>query len=252
MRLLIAAILFMLITANAEGQPRSFLQQLPQDTVVDVFVTLDWKALERKKMDKAYIPATAHVGAVTGAQEMNLKVKTRGHMRLSICAYPPLKLKFNKSDLSLRACSDMNEMDLVHPCHNGEAYDQFLLREYLAYKLYRLLSPYSFETRLIRMHYLNSDKTEEHEPTYAFLVENEEELVDRLNGKRYNSSTISRNSIEHESYLLMSLFQFMIGNTDWHMPSRHNLEFIVIQGHPLLISVPFDFDYSGLVSAPYA
>ncbi len=244
---------FTLLATHGTAQVASLLQQLPSDSVTDIFITLDWKGLERKKNDKIYVPAQIQVASPDGRMmEMDVKVKTRGHMRLSICTYPPLKLKIDKSDLATHACNDLNEMDLVHPCHNGDEYDQYLLREYVAYKLYQILSPYSFEVRLIRIHYLKPDQTEAHEPRYAFLVENEEEFVARFGAKRYNSATISRNSIEHEAYLRMSLFQFMIGNTDWHMPSRHNLDFAGIPGHPLLITIPFDFDYSGLVSAPYA
>lgn len=246
-------LIFHFLMDAANGQAISFLQQLPQDTVTNIYITLDWKTLERKKNDKVYVPADIKVSSMAGRTfTMNAKVRTRGHMRLSICTYPPLKLKIEKSDLATHACSGMNEMDLVHACHNGDDYEQLLLREYLAYKIYQVITPYSFEVRLIRLHYLNPDLTEAHDPSYAFLVENEEEFVSRFGARRYNSATISRNAIEHEAYLRMSLFQFMIGNTDWHMPSRHNLEFMGIPGHPLLVTIPFDFDYSGLVSAPYA
>ncbi len=253
MRIIFTILMFQLLWNIADGQAISFLQQLDQDTAADMHIILDWKALERKKNDKVYVPAQLKVAHPNGLLlDLDAKVKTRGHMRLSICTYPPLKLKIDKNDLATHACNDLNEMDLVHPCHNGDDYDQLLLREYLAYKIYQVLTPYSFEVRLIRLHYLNPDLTEAHEPSYAFLVENEEEFVSRFGARRYNSATISRNAIEHEAYLRMSLFQFMIGNTDWHMPSRHNLDFVGIPGHPLLITIPFDFDYSGLVSAPYA
>jgi hypothetical protein len=253
MRITLMIMMFQLLWNIADGQAISFLQQLDPDTAADIHVTLDWKALERKKKEKLYVPARVNVLTPGGLTlGMDAKVKTRGHMRLSICTYPPLKLKIDKNDLADHACSDLNEMDIVHPCHNGDEYDQLLLREYLAYKIYEVITPYSFQTRLIRLHYVNSDQSEAHDPTYAFLVENEEEFVSRFGAKRYNSATISRNAIEREAYLRMSLFQFMIGNTDWHMPSRHNLDFVGIPGHPLLITIPFDFDYSGLVSAPYA
>ncbi len=252
-RLLLTFLVVILVDFQLFGQEPSILQLMGQDKAVDLYLTTNWKELERKKNDKVYVPAQITVIADDGRRlELDMKVKTRGHMRLSICTYPPLKLKIDKSDLASHACSDLNELDLVHPCHNGDEYDQYLLREYLAYKIYQAISPYSFEVRLIRLHYLNPDQSEAHESTYAFLVENEEEFVARFGAKSYNSPTISRNSIEHEAYLRMSLFQFMIGNTDWHMPSRHNLEFVGIPGHPLLISIPYDFDYSGLVSAPYA
>jgi hypothetical protein len=43
----------------------------------------------------------------------------------------------------------------------------------------------------------------------------------------------------------------MIGNTDWSVPALHN---VVILKEPgaLPIVVPYDFDWCGLVNAPYA
>ena len=183
---------------------------------------------------------------------MDIKARTRGHMRLNICFYPPIKLKFEKSVLAERSLKDHNEIDLVHRCQSGDQYQQYILKEYLAYKLYKVLSPLSFDVQLVRIHYLNPDGTTAFEPSLGFVVEHTEELVDRLGGKVNNTPVISQNSVDKESLLRVSLFQYMIGNTDWSFRTRHNLEFLAIPGFSLLVTIPYDFDYSGLVSATYA
>jgi hypothetical protein len=50
----------------------------------------------------------------------------------------------------------------------------------------------------------------------------------------------------------MSLFQYMIGNTDWSIPALHNV--VLMQANPgdAPVSVPYDFDWCGLVNADYA
>ena len=50
----------------------------------------------------------------------------------------------------------------------------------------------------------------------------------------------------------VAVFQYMVGNTDWSVPYRHNIR--LLSRSPLLppVPVPYDFDYSGLVMAPYA
>jgi hypothetical protein len=47
-----------------------------------------------------------------------------------------------------------------------------------------------------------------------------------------------------------ALFQFMISNTDWSKASQHNSKLISL--HSKYIPIPYDFDMSGLVDAPYA
>ena len=49
---------------------------------------------------------------------------------------------------------------------------------------------------------------------------------------------------------LLSVFQYFIGNTDWAMPARHNIALLTTGDSSY--AVPFDFDWSGAVDAPYA
>ncbi len=235
------------------AQPVSFLNQLQTDSTVDLYLRLDWKNLEKHKKDKIYQPCLLY--CVTNSQDslaMKAKVKTRGHMRLEICDFPPLKIKFDKSDLSKHHLSSFNELDIVHHCEQSEAYDQLLLKEYLAYKLWELLSPNYFKTQLIRLHYQNQDGTEVHETAPAFLLENPEELATRLGGRLPKNAIIGNSALDRQPFLRLCLFEFMIGNTDWYIPTRHNLEFVGVPVYKLLVSIPYDFDYSGLVHAPYA
>ncbi len=207
----------------------------------------------KNKRDKSY--QRGSILLVKGEVDtiaLPVQVKARGNIRLEICYYPPLKLKFKKNNLAKYNLSDLNEIDIVYPCKQGELYEQFILKEYLAYRLWELVSPYGFHTQLIRFHYVNEDGQQESDPVYAFLVENTEETADRLHGKRVETPIISSKAMEQTSTLNMSLFQFMIGNTDWNIQNRHNLDFLALPGHSLVVTVPYDFDYAGLVGTPYA
>src|SRR5205085_4344574 len=104
--------------------------------------------------------------------------------------------------------------------------------------------------QLVRLHYQNPNGEASHETSYAFLIENSEELTERLEAKLNKSKLISSSSIERLLFLKVCLFEYMIGNTDWYLPLRHNMEFIGVPGYPLLVTVPYDFDYSGLVNTP--
>ncbi|MDF1548982.1 MAG: hypothetical protein P1P88_14250 [Bacteroidales bacterium] len=50
----------------------------------------------------------------------------------------------------------------------------------------------------------------------------------------------------------MSLFQYLIGNTDWSVKALHNIKLLWRDSLQKPVAVPFDFDFSGLVNAPYA
>lgn len=244
---------FVISVSCLAGQSASLLEVMQRDSAIDLFLTLDWKELHKKKKDKIYLPA--HCSFVTKSGDsmaFDMKVRARGNMRLNICSYPPLKLKFDKADLENRSLKTLNELDIVNHCQSGEQYDQLILREYLAYKLYEEISPFCFKTQLVRLHYLKPDGCKADEATVGYIVENTEELVARLSAKRTKTPVISQNGIDRKSFLRVCVFQFMIGNTDWFVKNRHNLEFIGVPGIPFLVPVPFDFDYSGLVGAPYA
>ncbi len=52
---------------------------------------------------------------------------------------------------------------------------------------------------------------------------------------------------------LVAVFQYLIGNTDWSVWARHNIAIVSVKAEPHpLFAVPYDFDFSGAVGAPYA
>jgi hypothetical protein len=235
------------------AQPGSILDAIQSNVLTDIDLTLDWKQLDRKRKDKAYFEAEMTcTGAGRDTIRLDGRIRTRGARRLEICSRPPLKVKFDKNDLARMGFSPMNEIDVVHPCQDPAVYEQYILREYLAYKLWEIISPYTFRTQLVRIHYTSPDGSAYQPPATAFLLEDPEEVATRLSGREYGSEVISQNALETRSVITMNLFQFMIGNTDWFVTNRHNLDFFGFPGHTLLVTVPYDFDYCGLVNAPYA
>lgn len=245
-------ILFM-ATFSLRAQSVSLFDFVAQDSILDIYLKADWKLIEKTKLDKTYHPGLVTFRKYNGdSLKLDVKFKTRGHMRLDICSNPPLKLKFDKQLLTSVSCSPMNELDLVQACHKGESYDQLLLREFLAYRLYNIITPYSFRVQLVRIYFINQDNTTEETPVRGFIVENEEELVDRLHGQKIKLQLVSKKALDRKEFLKTCLFQFMIGNTDWYIPTKHNLKFVALAGHDMLVPIPYDFDYAGIVSAPYA
>lgn len=185
-----------------------------------------------------------------------VKVKTRGKFRrdADLCDFPPLKISFLAAAETI--FRHQTSLKLVTHCQTDSLkYEQYLLQEYLSYKTYNLLTNKSFRVRLARIAY--KDLYDGFDPIirYAFFVEDAQKMAARNGGRLINKK--EKKSIEQEEtdYFLMTqmaVFQYLIGNTDWSVSSRHNVKLISAKGHSLPIPVPYDFDYTGLLNIYYA
>ena len=61
----------------------------------------------------------------------------------------------------------------------------------------------------------------------------------------------NHNGLDQTTLMTMSLFEYMIANTDVSIYKLHNVKLLVTESHTEY-PVPYDFDYSGLVDTPYA
>lgn len=183
---------------------------------------------------------------------LKIKVKPRGVTRKRICGFPPLKLKFSKSDLEQFGLKEYATLKLVIPCQDGDDYEQILFKEYLAYKMYNLLTEKSFRVKLVKINFKDSKSLN---PTFTypgFIIEHNQQLADRLQANLLNSTNEPVKWVDDDQYQLFTLFQYMVGNTDWNLSNQHNLKILTIKESKGPAPVPYDFDFSGLVDAPYA
>ena len=167
---------------------------------------------------------------------------------------PPIKIKFSDDDYGIDLLDDLGAVKLVNYCQFNEVDEQYLVKEYLCYKIYETLTDYSFKTYFLKINFINTDSAEESFTNYAFLVEDVDDLA-----KRNDSEVITTRHLEYEelnTYYegLFALFQFMIGNTDLYLSNQHNIKILREEGNLLSppILIPYDFDFSGLVNAHYA
>jgi len=184
--------------------------------------------------------------------EITLKVRTRGNFRLNRlnCSFPPLKLDLPKGDLQGTVFDGQNKLKLVTHCRGRDDYEQNLLEEYMAYQIYNLLTDVSFRVQLARVTYVDVNGESETETRYALLIESKKGMEARLGGMDVDVPSVHPDRFQPDAAGRMYLFQYLIGNVDWSMAYFHNVRLLQIdsQAYP----VPYDFDWSGLVSAPYA
>lgn len=235
----------------AESIFRSFCN-IPEDLPL-LHLETDWKQLLRTKDREIYQDAS--LWWLDGQQDtvaFELRLRPRGNMRKVVCYYPPLRLKFKKKHLDKAGYAPaFNDVKMVIQCRDGEVGQHYLLREYLIYQMYNLLSPIAYNTRLIRVEMEDAGSRKPRE-ALAFMIEKEDEFQDRIGGNVIEEGRISESLIDREAYVRMCFFQYLILNNDWSVYSKHNVEFIMMDSSSVVYPVPYDFDYSGWVQASYA
>jgi hypothetical protein len=90
-------------------------------------------------------------------------------------------------------------------------------------------------------------------PRVAFLIEEDEALARRLGATVFDleeGKNLSAVAFDPISRMTDAVAQYMLGNPDWSDVAGHNVEILDRGG--VALAVPYDFDFSGLVDAPYA
>lgn len=179
-----------------------------------------------------------------------VKIKTRGHFRKdrANCNWPPLLINFTKKDVPASSLFEGQEkLKLVMPCRG----DEYVVREWLLYKLYNLVTPKSLRARLVRVT-MEDIKKRKQTSFYGILLEDEEQMARRNKVVIVERKMLSPLNTEPDAFLSMAVFEYMIGNTDWSVQFQQNIRLIAKDSFAIPTTVPYDFDHAGLVNAPYA
>ena len=175
---------------------------------------------------------------------------TRGKFRRKNCDFPPLKLDLSKNQLASFGLSEYDEYKLVTHCLDDHSQRDLVLKEFLLYQLFHNLTNHSFKATLFPVTYSDTS-SQIHTTSYAFIIESNKELADRLGGNYCDCPDLEIGDLDAFHFELMCLFHYMVGNRDMHVGRKHNLKLLRSQKTEKLISIPYDFDFSAFVGAPY-
>jgi hypothetical protein len=222
---------------------------------MEVTLILDLKKFQREKFKGEYIPATFiyHLND-TLTQEHSIRIKARGNFRRQHCSFAPFWLNIRKADVANEHLQNINRIKVVTHCNGSRGYADYVLKEYLTYRIYNLLSPVSFRVRLLKMRYVDTGRKNRVTENWAFMIEPEELLAERLEGIAVKRDDLSMRHMVAEDMDRVAQFMYMIGNPDYSITGRHNVKILGIgnYGGRGYTPVPYDFDYSGLVNTYYA
>ena len=247
-------ILLPLIPAHSQEQFSSGLipDLFKNNSPIPIIIKTDIKGLMDQMMDKEhYQHAEIIYKDGKKVNSIQTRIRVRGHFRKDTlnCDFPPLRINFKKNDIRNTIFGPQDQYRIVTHCRSSDShFVQYVIREYLVYKMYQILNPLSLNVRLAVITYEDTGGHYQAITRYAFLLEDEGEFASRFNAEKIDKR-VTFNDLEEENGLMLSLFQFMIGDTDWIVQFSKNL--VILQKGDQVYAVPYDFDYCGIVNTDY-
>ena len=176
-----------------------------------------------------------------------------------ICDFPPLRVQLTGTAPPGSLFDHQRRLKLVTHCKRAADFQQKVLLEYAAYRLYNLMTPLSFRARLANIDYLD-ESGRPYVSRVGFFIEDFDDVAKRNDVRdAHMGSLVSLSQIDPQAGGRMAVFEYMISNYDWSMRAApkgeeccHNGRLLAGASNGLLVPVPYDFDYSGLVDASYA
>jgi hypothetical protein len=232
------------------------------DTSMAVTLSGPWRTVMRNKSDDKRYPGTLEYTTPDGERRsMAVEYTTRGLTRRDkICDFPPLKIHFDKKANKGTVFRGQKSLKLVSFCQTDRRFEQYNQLEYLAYRIYNQITPYSFRVRALEATYLDSERSSWDVSRFSFLIEDIDDVADRLDLEELSIKTLKPEELDPAETANFALFQYMIGNLDWAATAGpgggeccHNGKLIgKSESERPLFVIPYDFDSSGLVDTHYA
>ena len=249
-------IVFLLLSLYYQQGLAKNLPLFASEEPLELILEADLVAITEDKSDEPeYTKATLiRVLEDYKIRAFEIKVKPRGNTRrvTDLCEFPPLKFNFKKSQVTNTVFDGQDKLKFVSQCRKEKEFKNYVLEEYLLYKTYNLLTEESYKTRLVKLTLKDIKLRIPSISMTGFLIEDNETLEKRIGAKRFEKLVYSQDSCTAPSVDRLSLFQFMIGNTDWYINTKHNTDIFQMKKNGALIPVPFDFDFAGVINTYYA
>lgn len=159
-----------------------------------------------------------YADSIGNTYEVDVEVRARGNYRRrrNVCRFAPLRLIFSGEQPPNAIFEGQEKLKLVTHCDSGRSiYEQNILKEYLAYRIFGLLTEQSFRIRLLHVTYLDTDRDNQPLTKYAFLIEDRDSVAVRTGMPLSSVKQIDLSELEPAQTNLVTVFQYFIGNTDF-------------------------------------
>ena len=228
-----------------------------EESLIDITLTADFKKMIKEKLKpefqkKYYNVQVSLVFSDSSKITEEAEIRPRGKFRRQECYLPPVMINFKTKQSKL--LKKLGRLKIVWPCENDTYHEQLILKEYLVYKMYSLLTGISFRVRLAKVNCLDLNEKTKPRNFYAFFIEDVDAMARRNNFEEIQDRKFFTEQTDRQQTTLVALFQYLIGNTDWAVPIYRNIKLVrsIADSSLAPLVVPYDFDYCGMVNASYA
>ena len=116
------------------------------------YLNTDYRLLYHDRKDEKYQPAKLRIEFSDHSSiDESIQVKARGVYRKEYCSMPPISLNLKKArNPELRR---LQNIKMVVGCDKSAYSEQLIVKEYLTYRIYNLLTDKSFRVQLCRLHF---------------------------------------------------------------------------------------------------
>lgn len=255
---LISIGLLSVITSGAIAADNPLFQS---DETLSVVIELPVRDVMRHAERRPTVPGLLRFTDAAGAEVvLDVKLTTRGNSRLEQCAYPPLKLDLKRSQVASTIFAGQNKLKIVTQCRKSSTHLRYLDQEYTLYRAYNLLSDYSFRVRMLDVTFRDSAGRRRDEVHPGFFIESDGEAATRLGMTPVEVDEVDIPRLDSDQLSIFTLFQFMIGNTDWSVRRGPATEYCCHNGKVVgppesdsgWVVLAYDFDQAGLINTSYA
>lgn len=247
--------------ARAQDEKAKPAKLFAEDTRLEVTITGPWRQMMRRVTNPQTYPAELSFTDSNGQHSLAIGVTTRGLTRRDkVCDFPPLKLWFDKELAKETTFRGQSSLKMVTHCKAPRGYEQFYIKEYLSYRIYNLITPFSFRVRPLMVTYLDSEnKKAKPLVRFGFLIEDVDDVAKRNDQQQLEVKDVSHRLLDTDETSNYMLFQYLISNLDWSVTGGpkeeccHNSKLIGQDANTAPVyALPYDLDSSGLVDTPYS
>lgn len=200
-------------------------------------------------------------GAAPETHPIRLSARGVSRRERAICTFPPLRVEFAREPPANSLFRGQRRLKLVTHCRPAESFEQYALLEYAAYRLANELSPVSLRVRIALIDYRDVGSDAPLATRIGFFIEDIDDAARRNGLREVDTFTVRAEQLSARDAARFAVFQYLIGNLDWSMQGGppgeyccHNAKLLgaARSARSGLVPIPYDFDHSGLVNAPYA
>jgi hypothetical protein len=240
----------------------SVVRLFTENAMLNVSIEAPLTTLMRERPDEDYLDGRFRLTNIDGSEKvLDLKLRTRGNYRRDRkhCDFAPIRLNFRTKQVADTVLEGQDKLKLVTHCRNrNPQIEQYVLREYLTYRLLNAMTTRSYGVRLMRITYIDTEGGGQM-TKLGFVIEDDEDVAERNGMRVVKTGGISSDDVEPGEQNFVHVFQYMIGNTEYSLvkaePDKdccHNIDLLSNTGNPPFTPLAYDFDFAGIVNAPYA